>query len=43
MRKRHEHFTALNVPRQNPLVLLVEVCLKESKAFKSGEGKMVKG
>jgi hypothetical protein len=31
-------YAVLKVPRQCPLVLLVEVCLRESKAFGTLEG-----
>jgi hypothetical protein len=34
-------FPALNVPRQYPLVLLVEVCLREGEALGIEEGKVL--
>lgn len=35
-------FTAINVPRQRPLVLLVKVSWIEGKTFESGEGRKMK-
>jgi hypothetical protein len=36
-----KHFPALKVPRQCPLALLVEVCLRESKALGSEKVKLL--
>jgi hypothetical protein len=37
-----DKFTAMKVPRQCPLVLLVKICSRKDKTFKSGERKEVR-